>query len=281
MSRVIQMQACILSVILSSSFCLPLYADSCDDAKDKVQEYLNMYEELRRMIPEEQKEFVEAACTADDEELAKVLDEAGHRAESQILSQADHLKSLHDDASKSLDAAINADECKDKKDDLSRMQDRVEEIANRIDKMGDGVKMGSNPVFNAMRDLGQKTHKEYQSMNSSFDNVNPKYGSSEVSISDISRRVDFMDAKGCQVVELKPDSNSSAQSDGFDDAKKARDWLNDPENLATFIQKYPAYANCKKFVARVDCYHYCPAVLDDGSLQVGSIDWKSGCKGPE
>ncbi len=281
MIKAVRVALSLLFPLLWSALYLPVFADSCDDAKSAAEKYLNQYEEIRRMLPEEQKRFVEAACSADDEERANVMDEAGHRVESTIVSQADELNRLHDEASKSLQTAIDADECKDKKDDLTRLQSRVDEVSKRIDTMSNGVHAGSNPVFSALRDLGQKAHAEYQSMNSSFDNANSKYGNAEVSLSDIGRRVDFMDPRGCQVVELKPDSNSSAQSDGFDDAKKARDWLNDPENLAKFIEQYPAYKNCKKFVARVDCYHYCPGVADDGSLQLGSIDWKTGCKGPE
>jgi hypothetical protein len=281
MNRIIRMGVFVLCPALLSSLCLPLYADSCDDAKDKGEKYLSTYEDVRHLLPEEQQEFVKAACEADDEELPKVLEEGGHRVESQVLSQIDELDSLKKDALSSLKTAIDADECKDKEDDLTKLQDRVAEVSERIKKMSNGVRMGSNPVFNAMRDLGQKTHKEYQSMNSSFDNVNPRYGNAEVSLSDIARRVDFMDAEHCQVVELKPDSNSSAQSEGFDDAKKARDWLNNPDNRKKFVEDHPTYAKCEKFVARVDCYHYCPEVLEDGELHLGSIDWKTGCKGPE
>jgi hypothetical protein len=281
MNRIIRMGVFVLCPALLSSLCLPLYADSCDDAKDKGEKYLSTYEDVRHLLPEEQQEFVKVACEADDEELPKVLEEGGHRVESQVLSQIDELNSLRDDALSSLKTAIDADECKDKEDDLTKLQDRVVKISERIEKMSNGVRMGSNPVFNAMRDLGQKAHKEYQDRNSGFNNVREKYGNAEVSLPDISRRVDFMDPKDCQVVELKPESNSSAQSEGFDDAKKARDWLNDADNRKQFVEKYPAYAKCEKFVARVDCYRYCPEVQEDGELHLGDIEWKTGCKGPE
>lgn len=268
--------------VLCSGASLPAWADQCGDAKNIADQYLGHYEDIREMLPKEQQKFVEAACKADNEERAQVMKEAAARVEEQISDKATELNHMRDDARQNLKAAIDADECKDQKDDLSRQLDRVNEVSERIDKMSNGVRGGNNPVFAAMRELGQQTHSAYQSMNGSFQSTTSNYGGdAEVSMSDIARRVDFMDPKGCQVVELKPDSNSSAQSDGFDDAKKARDWLNDPDNFKKFVEEYPAYKDCKKFVARVDCYHYCPGIADDGSLQLGSIDWKTGCKGPE
>lgn len=281
MCRVIRVGVCVLVPILWSALCLPLYADSCSDAKSTAEKYFSLYEDIRRMIPEEQTRFVEAACDADEEERSSVMEDAGHRVESNVLSKADELSRLRDDANKSLQSAMDRDECKDQKDDLDRLQKRVDEVSRRVTTMSNGVRAGNNPVFAALRDLGQKAHKEYQAMNSSDENANSKFGTAEVSLSEIGRRVDFLDPKECQVVELKPDANSSAQEDGFKDAKEARDWLNKPENLKAFIKEHEAYAKCKKFVARVDCYHFCPGVADDGSLQVGSLDWKTGCKGPE
>lgn len=266
---------------LCSLASLPVWADQCGDAKDIADQFLGHYEDIRELLPKEQQKFVEAACQADNEERAQVMKEVGARVEEEISDKATELDHMRDDAIQHLKAAIDADECKDQKDDLETLLDRVGDISDRIEKMKDRVRAGNNPVFSALRDLGQQAHKEYQDMNSSFQNAAEKYGNAEVSLSDVARRVDFMDPKGCQVVELKPDSNSSAQSDGFDDAKTARDWLNKPDNFQKFVADYPAYKDCKKFVARVDCYHYCPGVADDGSLQLGSIDWKTGCKGPE
>jgi len=281
MHRTIRIVLFALLPVLCSVAGLPVWADQCGDAKNIADQYLGHYEDIREMLPKEQKKFVEAACQADDEERAQIMKEVGARVEEQISDKATELTHMRDDAKQSLKAAIDADECKDQKDELKTLLDRVGDISDRIEKMSNGVSAGSNPVFSALRELGQQAHSAYQSMNSSFQNAASKYGNAEVSLSDISRRVDFMDPRGCQVVELKPDSNSSAQSDGFDDAKKARDWLNDPDNFKKFVDQYPAYKDCKKFVARVDCYHYCPGVAEDGSLQLGSIDWKTGCKGPE
>jgi hypothetical protein len=261
--------------------CATPNGDKCDDAKDAAQKYLDLYEDIRRMIPEEQSRFVDAVCHADEDARADPPQRGRSEGRKHSLfSSSVLLRKLGDDADKALQSAIESDECKEKADDLIALQKRCQEISKRIDRMSNGVRAGNNPVFSALRDLGQKAHMAYQSMGSTLDNANSKDGDAEVRLDDISRQVDFLDPDGCQVVELKPDANSDPQNDGMEDAKKARDWLNDPTNLATFVQDHPKYAHCTKFVARVDCYHFCPVVLEDGSLQVGNMDWKT-CKGPE
>jgi hypothetical protein len=241
---------------------LEMHEDKCADAKDAAQKYLDTYETIRKMELDEQSHFVDAVCRSDEEERSSVLQEAGRRVESMVHSNIDQSKELKEAADTALKAAIESEDCKEK-DDLVDLQKRCQVVSDRIDRMMVRISASSNPVFDAFKDFGQKIHKIYQDKNSRVENANETYGNAEVTLKDIARRVDFMDPEGCQVIELKPKANSSARNDGFDDGKKARDWLNDAKNLPEFIAKYPKYSHCTKFVTRVDCYTFCPEVQED------------------
>ena len=130
---------------LCSLASLPVWADQCGDAKDIADQFLGHYEDIRELLPKEQQKFVEAACQADNEERAQVMKEVGARVEEEISDKATELDHMRDDAIQHLKAAIDADECKDQKDDLETLLDRVGDISDRIEKMKDRVRAGIIP----------------------------------------------------------------------------------------------------------------------------------------
>ena len=255
-------------------------ADSCDDAKDAAQKYIDSYEEIRTIDTDALKRLIKAVCGSDevdwnsDEERKQVFRDEAQRVESTVLGEKSKLDDLKADADSKLTAAISDDQCQEKKDDLSDLQKRVAEVSERIEKISStGVKLGSNPAFDKLRELGQEAHNDYYSHNSKCAPYR------DIKVGD--RKPDCLDPDLCMVIELKPD-NSRAAGNGWDAAKESRDLLNQDEGFDTVAEEdsnfKENFSKCKgKFKARVDCYHYCPEVDDDGNLRSTSLDWVT-CK---
>ena len=262
----------LLAMILASGNAHGVYADDlCSGAKGAAENYLNKYEDLRKLDKDLLVRLVDAVCKADDDERKAVYREAKDRLERAIQDETENdLAKLKANADDSLKAAIADDKCRDEKDALARLQDRVREISERIENLKKKIVGTSNPALLKLAELGQEAHKDYQQIHSEVENANHDYADAEVKVGD--QKVDFLDSKRCKVVELKPQA-SSAVSRGWRYAQDARDWLNRPENLAQFIKDYPHYAECQKFTAQVDCYHYCPEINDEGELASTSIAW--------
>ncbi len=271
-------KTCCLVSLLTVALLLTLApharADSCDNAKDAAQKYIDSYEEIRTMDVDALKRLIKAVCDADVEERKQVFRDEADRVESLVLGEKSKLDSLKDDANSKLSAAISDDQCKDKKDDLSALKNRIEEVSGRIEKVSKtGVKAGSNPAFDKLRELGQEAHNDYYSHNSKCADYR------DLKIGDL--KPDCLDPDHCMVIELKPD-NSRAAGNGFTNAKTSRDLLNDDKGFDAAADQNSnfknAFSQCKgKFKARVDCYHYCPEVDDEGNLKSTSLDWTT-CK---
>ncbi len=249
-------------------------ADSCDDAKDAANKYTDSYEEIRTIDVDALKHLVKAVCDADAGERKQVFRDEADRVESLVLGEKSKLDGERDDANSKLDAAIADDQCQDKKDDLSALKDRIGEVSGRIEKISQtGVKLGSNPAFDKLRELGQQAHDDYYSHNSKCADYR------DLKVGDL--KPDCLDPDKCMVIELKPD-NSRAADNGWTNAQASRDLLNSDEGFDATAEANSnfkdAFAQCKgKFKARVDCYHYCPDVDDDGNLKSTSLDWTT-CK---
>ena len=249
-------------------------ADSCDDAKDAAQKYTDSYEEIRQLDVDALKRLVKAVCDADADEQVQVFRDEAQRVESLVLGEKSKLDTLKAEANSKLTAAISDDQCRDKRNNLSDLQKRVEEISGRIEKISNtGVKLGSNPAFDKLRELSQEAHNDYYSHNSKCAPYR------DIRVGDL--KPDCLDPDACLVIELKPD-NSRAADKGWSAAKQSRDLLNEDKGFDATADKNSSFkekfSQCKgKFKARVDCYHYCPDVDDEGNLKSTSLGWAT-CK---
>jgi len=125
-----------------------------------------------------------------------------------------------------------------------------------------------------LRELGQEAHHDYYEHNSKC----APYRDIEIG----ALKPDCLDPDDCLVIEAKA-GQQPRRREGLDAAEKSRDWLNDEKKFDAIADENSNFkdhfSQCKskKFKARVDCYHYCPEVDDDGSLKSTSLDWAT-CK---
>lgn len=251
-------------------------ADSCSDAENAAQKYIDSYETIRRMEVDQLKRLVTAVCDVDEDDIKKVAEDERNRVESMVASSKGNLDRAKADATSKLSAAISDAKCQSNKSKLESLQKDVEKYAERIENIADnGARLGSNPVFDRLRKMGQMAHDDYYLHHSEC----AAYRDIEVG----GLKPDcILPPDECVVIELKPD-NSRAAYNGFRNAKDSRDRLNTDSGFNALDSKYKqAFSSCKqkKFRARVDCYHYCPEVDDKGQLMSASIDWKT-CQGPD
>ena len=242
-------------------------ADSCSDAEDAAQKYIDSYNTIRTMEVDQLKRLVKAVCDADEDERTKVSDDEKPRVESMVASNKSDLDKAKADALSKLSAAISDDQCSNKSK-LNSLKEDVDKYAERIQKIADnGAQLGSNPAFDKLRKMGQMAHDDYYQHHSEC----APYRDIPVG----SLKPDCILPDECVVIELKPD-NSRAAYNGYSNAKDSRDKLNTEDGFNALDSKYKeAFASCKqkKFRARVDCYHYCPDVNDEGQFTSTSIDW--------
>lgn len=257
-------------VVSLISFTSQAHADSCTDAVDAAQKYIDSYETIRTMTVDNLKHLVKAVCDADEDKQERILSDEKNRVESMVASEKSNLDKAKADANSKLTAAISDTQCQDK-DKLADLQKRVEELSNRITKIADkGANMGSNPAYDRLRKLGQEAHDDYYEHNRECANYR------DIPVGGL--KPDCILPDKCIVIELKKDI-SSAASEGWRDAQESRDRLNTEAGFNALDSKYQEkFSSCKgKFTARVDCYHYCPDVDNEGNIQSTSLDWTT-CK---
>jgi len=255
----------VITLTLISSAATSVHADLCDKARDLAQKYIDSCESFRVLAVNEEKQLVDDICHADDEDREPVANDGGARLEDRIDSEVSKLGSLKQDATDKLSAALKSDHCKDKASNLKEVQDNLQTISERIDRLSSSIRAGDNPVISKLRELGQIARKDYYTANSDCSKFN------EYTLSN-GQRPDCLDPDKCEVVELKPDS-SAAISKGRESARKARDALNTSPELERLVDKYPVFVKCEKFRARVDCYVYCPELDHEGQIKSTSIGW--------
>jgi hypothetical protein len=262
---------CAVSVLVTAfliTLASPARADSCSDAERAAQKYIDSYESIRTMEVDQLKRLVTAVCEVDEDDRKKVSDDEKNRVESMVASNKGDLDRARADATSKLSAAISDAQCQGNKSKLESLQKDVEKYAERIQNIAEnGARLGSNPVFDKLRKMGQMAHDDY------YEHHSECAAYRDIQVGDL--KPDCILPNECVVIELKPD-NSRAAYNGYRNAKDSRDKLNTDDGFNALDSKYKeAFASCKqkKFRARVDCYHYCPEVDDNGQFRSTSIDW--------
>ena len=246
-------------------------ASSYDDAVEAAKSYTDSYEDIRKIDVDQLTRLVKAMCDADTDELASVADDEGSRVEGMARDQKGRLDTLRVDAdSKILTALADPQTDDEQKEELSKYQGRIEQLAKRIQKIIDyGTKMGSNPVFNKLRKAGQMAHNQF------YVQLSDCKGYRDIPVGDL--KPDCILPADCMVIELKPD-NDRAIAKGWAAAEESRKTLNTKEGFEALTKAFDEFSNCEEFKARVDCYKYCPEVDDDGEFRETRLEELETCK---
>src|SRR5258708_7911595 len=77
-------------------------ADSCDDAKEAAQKYIDSYEDIRTIDIDALKRLVHAVCESDDEERIQVFRDEADRVEKEVSDKKKKLDDLKDYATAKL-----------------------------------------------------------------------------------------------------------------------------------------------------------------------------------
>jgi len=243
------------------------HADICSDALDAGQKYIDGYEQIRRLTVEEQRGLVKAICGADDEARSSIARDAGERVQSDVRSNHDALNRAREEFKSKLSSALSDEQCKDKKESLVDRGRRVDEIAERIERMTGAIRGGNKPVVNKLRELGPIAHQSYPSARGSCVATEVIAGN---------YRVDCIKAESdvCWAIEIKPNSSNAVYA-GRDQARGARDILNTADGFKDALNRRGELSACqgKKFHARVDLRLSCPEIYDNGEMPSASMDW--------
>jgi hypothetical protein len=255
--------------VLFAGLSSPTWAGAYDDAMEAANHFIDSYEEIRQMDVEQLTRFVEAVCHADMDERESVANEERSRVEGMIKDQKQRLDGEKAAADSKISTAMSDPQTEDEqKDKLERIQDRMIEVAKRIQNIEDnGVRAGSNPAFDKLRKFGQMAHDDYNLFHSECAEFR------DIPVGNLKPDC-ILPAESCIVIELKPENDRDI-ANGWKNAEDSRDLLNTSKGFDALSDDYKTkLAGCMgKFTARVDCYHYCPHINDDGTITDGNGDW--------
>src|SRR5690348_3176504 len=116
----------LLVVAFLITFTSQARADSCSDAENAAQKYIDSYETIRTMEVDQLKRLVTAVCDADEDDRKKVSEDERNRVESMVASNKSDLDKAKEDATSKLSAAISDDQCQGNKSKLESLQRDVE-----------------------------------------------------------------------------------------------------------------------------------------------------------
>lgn len=249
-------------------------ASSYDDAVEAAKSYTDSYEDIRKIDFNAVTRLVAVLCGSNEDDLESVSRDEESRLVSQMVGQKNDLDAQRTDAdSKILAAMADPQSDDEQKEELSKSQDRIAQIAKRMEKIiENGTKLGSNPVFNRLRESGQMAHNQYYV---EFPNCKD-YRDIQVG----RQKPDcILPPDDCMVIELKS-NNESSKSDGWAKAESSSAILNTTDGFQALPPTYQmAFSGCMgKFRPRLDCYKYCPEVNDDGTFKDGELKYNEGCK---
>jgi hypothetical protein len=241
-------------------------------AKDKVHELKSKQAEVRKLAVEETRKLVGEICAASDEDRKSVARNASSNASSRLGYPYREAERAQRDAIDLLERVLSDDSLKEHHDDARSFE---RELRSRWDKLEDqtrDLRDGRHPVVSHMLDRGEDARRDRIGRCTTRD-VEVGY-----------HRADCITAQWdtCTVVSVTSDSRASVRA-GRDRADRVRSELErelrNPSSdvLKRLIDRNPDLAKCKRFESRVDCYHLCPDVDDEGRVREGYPSWQEGC----
>jgi hypothetical protein len=276
---------CLLRLLMVSCipmFAPPAHADSCDEmiakAHDATQKFLESSDIFRTRSVDSIRHSVNTLCNATDKDQA--FDEESAKSNSlQIEEQSTTAeKSSLDDKEGIAEIRINAvltnDRCAGHSGDLADLLNKVHETKSRNERLSSNLlgSSGNGPAFDKFKISVEEIRNGY------FDNNKQCAPNRDYKVGDL--KPDCVDPDHCVVIELKPDNRCS--DDLWKNATQISEQLNSDGGFNQVADNYgdfkDKFSKCKsKFKARIDCYHYCPEVDDEGHLKDVPSDW-SPCR---
>ncbi len=260
----------LLAGLLTFAVCCPiLRASEFEDAKNKAEQFLTRYEQIRSLHPKEIRALVATICEndGDEDDFNALSKQATERLRDEVRENIEDLNKRHEEASAALRRAENDPASKDRQSEARSLSERIDQVWSRIQNISaDEIRGGNNPVVNYLRKMGQGSHKDYQehSGKCTVDEFQTGEGPA-----------DCLWAEKCYVIELKP-NNSRAISKGKGQADKYAKALNDnkDDSFTNLLKKTSDFNSCKgHFVPKVAAYMACPEIDDEGRVRESSFGW--------
>jgi hypothetical protein len=248
------------ALLIATVCCSSIWADNWSDAKNRAEAFIDHYEALRQLYPDEIKKIVSLLCKFEDDDHASLYSEVRDRVKSESRDKVDAFKAMLDESNELLDKVIANDDFKGNRSDAKALRKRTNELFDRVDRMTESVRGGNNPVFAFMREAGQKAHKEYQNTSSYCDVPEFETGDGPA---------DCLYARECWVIEVKSANDESVQKG----RARARDYANalntDKDGkFNDLVKAKSAFSGCARhFAPKLVSYSLCPDVSDDGEVK--------------
>ena len=241
-------------------------------AKEKAREYKSKAGELEKTAADETRKIVREICNASDDDRKSTASSAVSFASSNVRSRFDDAERAQRDANDQLDRVINDDNLKDQRSEARDLQREIHAHWEKLSEHTRGLRDHHPEVVELMLDGGERARRD-RTDRCTARHVAVGFGHADC----IQQRFDT-----CEVISVTSDS-SRAISAGKDKASRiARELeqeLKKPGSdvIKRLVDTSGDFARCKRFEARVDCYHLCPDIDEDGKFRRESPRWREGC----
>ncbi|HEV7555352.1 MAG TPA: hypothetical protein VGO00_07865 [Kofleriaceae bacterium] len=237
-------------------------------AKSKADDYNHKRDELHKVVVQETKKLVAAACIAEHDERSRG-DDAASSARSRVGDKFNEAEHAQRDAIDMLERVINDDSLKSNRDEARKLQSDVKSTWEKIkDQSREVREHGRDIVDGFVRESDSAKHDRQG-----------RCDAKDVSLS--AGHAACLMASGsdtCKVVEFAADDSSSI-SKARERGSRFRSQLErfEGDTVKHLIDKKSEFAKCKHYEVRVDCLRACPDVSDEGQIRSHSTSWREGC----
>jgi hypothetical protein len=242
-------------------------------AKDKAKEYKSKAGELKKTAGDETRKIVREICSASDDDRKSAASSAASFASGNVRYKFDEVDRLQRDANDQLDRVINDDNLKDQRSEARDMQREIRSHWEKLSERTRGLRDSRPEVVEFMLDGGERARRDRTDRCTARHVAVGSFAHADC----IQVRFDT-----CEVISVTSDS-SRAISAGKDKASRmARELEQESKKqgsdvIKRLIDSNSDFARCKRFEGRVDCYHLCPDIDEDGKFRRESPSWREGC----
>jgi hypothetical protein len=258
--------------VLAVSVGIAWAAGDWNTAREKVKEYKSKAGELKKTAADGTRHIVRDICSASDDDRKSAASSAASFASSDVRSKFDEVERLHRDANDQLERVLNDENLKDQRSETRDLQREIQSHWEKLSERTRGLRDGRPEIVEFMIDGGESARRDRT------DRCTARHVAVGFAHADCIQ-VHF---DTCAVVSVTSDS-SRAISNGKDRAVRiARELEQESKKTGSdvikrLVDSNSDFARCKQFEARVDCYHLCPDVDEDGKFRHESPSWREGC----
>jgi hypothetical protein len=267
-----QRHIAIAAGVLALSLGIAWAAGNWDGARMAASDYKSKASELKRIAAGEARNIVRDICAASDDDRKSAASSASYSAASNFRYKYDEVEHIQRDAIDQLDRVLNDENLRDYHSEARQLQNEVRSSWEKIAERTSDLRDRRHPVVEFMLDGGDRAKRERE------DRCTARHVAVGYAHADcIKQRFDT-----CEVISVTSDS-SRAISNGRDRAQRIARQLEEESKkpgsdvIKRLIDSNSDFARCKQFEPRVDCYHLCPDIDEDGKFRHESVSWREGC----